>query len=99
MKKIKSVSEFNEAIQKDYTIIEFTTEWCNVCRKNEKNLLSMIDENHKLDVFSVNIEVFERLAESYDVFSVPTLILFNNGKEMKRVSGLQSVHALTKFVR
>lgn len=59
----------------------------------------MIDEDKDIQVIKVDIELFESLAETLGVFSVPTLIYFKEGKEVKRVSGMQSVESLLKFIR
>lgn len=64
-----------------------------------KHLESLIDEDKRIEVIKVDIEVFESLAESLGICSVPTFIRFENSAEVKRITGIQSAESLLKFVR
>lgn len=64
-----------------------------------KHLESLIDEDKRIEVVRVDIEIFESLAESLGIHSVPTLIRFQNEVEMKRITGIQNTESLVDFVR
>ena len=85
---------FKELI-KEKVLVDFYANWCGPCK-----MLSPILErtNSELKVIKVDVDSFEDLAREYGVMSIPTLILFENGKELKRNIGFISEEQLEKFL-
>ena len=85
---------FKELI-KEKVLVDFYANWCGPCK-----MLSPILErtNSELEVIKVDVDSFEDLARKYGVMSIPTLILFENGKEIKRNIGFISEEQLEKFL-
>ena len=85
---------FKELI-KEKVLVDFYANWCGPCK-----MLSPILErtNSELKVIKVDVDSFEDLARKYGVMSIPTLILFENGKEVKRNIGFISEEQLEKFL-
>ena len=75
-------------------ILRFTASWCQPC----KSLAINLDEA-KLDVLIevVDIDTQDALAIEYMIRSVPTLVLVEDGKEIKRMSGVKSVSQLKEW--
>ncbi len=67
-------------------LVDFNANWCGPCRML-KPLLEEIANESNIKVISINIDEEEELSRTYKVFSIPCLILFENGKEMKRSIG------------
>ena len=51
-----------------------------------------------IKVVKVNVDEFEDIAKEYGVMSIPTLILFNEGKEIKRTIGFIDKEKIKKFI-
>ena len=85
---------FKELI-KEKVLVDFYANWCGPCK-----MLSPILErtNSELKVIKVDVDSFEDLARKYGVMSIPTLILFENGKEITRNIGFISEEQLEKFL-
>ena len=85
---------FKELI-KEKVLVDFYANWCGPCK-----MLSPILErtNSELKVIKVDVDSFEDLARKYGVMRIPTLILFENGKEIKRNIGFISEEQLEKFL-
>ncbi|MGN1358340.1 MAG: thioredoxin [Bacilli bacterium] len=85
---------FKELI-KEKVLVDFYANWCGPCK-----MLSPILErtDSELKVIKVDVDSFEDLAREYGVMSIPTLILFENGKELKRNIGFISEEQLEKFL-
>ena len=59
---------------------------------------SLAKDNDKVKIVSINIDNEEELAREYNVFSIPCLVMFKEGKEEKRQVGLLPREELEKFI-
>lgn len=80
-------------------LVDFSATWCGPC----KMLAPIVDayaEAHagELMVGKVDIDESMALAQAYQVMSVPTLILFENGTPVRQSIGLIPAEALEQFV-
>ena len=85
---------FKELI-KEKTLVDFYANWCGPCKMIAPEL-ERAGSNVK--VVKVDVDEFEDLAKEYGVMSIPTLILFNEGKEIKRNIGFIDKERIEKFV-
>lgn len=85
---------FNELIQ-EKTLVDFYANWCGPCKMIAPEL-EKVESNTK--VIKVDVDEFEELARKYGVMSIPTLVLFENGKEIKRTIGFIDKDKIEKFI-
>lgn len=80
-------------------LVDFSAPWCAPCRLQEP-IVERLAENFKgrAAVFIVNVDESRDMAMRLEITSIPTLILFRSGKELKRFVGLQSMEALSKAI-
>lgn len=92
MKVIKE-SEFINEINEGLVLVDFYAEWCGPCKMLAPNL-----EKLDYNILKVDVDKFQDLAISYGVMSVPTLILFKDGKEVNKSIGYLDIDELKEMV-
>jgi thioredoxin 1 len=78
-------SEVLEAEQP--VLVDFWAPWCGPCRVVHPILEEMAGEREDLRIVSINTDENQQTAARFDILSIPTLILFKDGAEAKRVIG------------
>lgn len=69
-------------------LVDFWAEWCGPCKMIAKDLTAIENEVKDLTVLRLNVDEVERsILIEYGVQSIPTLILLQDGVEVKRVVG------------
>lgn len=86
---------FNELIN-DRVLVDFYANWCGPC-KMLSTVLEKVESNIK--VIKIDTDKFGYLAREYGVMSIPTLILFDSGKEVKRNIGFIDKNRLEEFLK
>jgi len=81
-------------------IVEFWATWCGFCLK-QNPILEKFAERHKekINFARVNIEESQELAQKYGAFSIPSFIIFKNGKEIEHIRGFQDENKLEMIAR
>lgn len=90
-------NNFDEKIKKDRVLVDFYATWCGPC-KMLGLVLEKFDDENIVPILKLDVDEAKDVAEKYKVFTIPTLIIFENGKEMKRKVGYQSLGELRKWV-
>jgi len=91
------INQFQKTLNKGVTLVDFNASWCAPCKAQEPIIKKLMDTyQNRASIIEINIDDNRTLATKYMVQSIPTLILFKNGKEIKRFVGLQSETAIAK---
>ena len=100
--KIRVLTEqnFQNQIKSGLTLVDFWAEWCMPCKMMIPVLNGVAEEvNEDTTVGKINIEQHQTVAAKYNVRSIPTMILFKNGKEFKRYVGVKSKEFLVNQIK
>jgi thioredoxin 1 len=94
MSNIKKVSGENfeqEVLQSQVpTLVDFWAPWCGPCKLIGPIVESLATANEGvLNVAKINVDENQDLAREYGIRGIPTLVLFKDGEEVKRIVGLQ----------
>lgn len=94
MFKTLTKENFNEEIKTGLKLVEFYAPWCSYCNKQEE----VLKELDKIYIGQVDTEKEAELAIRYSVHSFPTFLIFRNGKEVERFSGLRNKYDLMNII-
>lgn len=83
-------SNFDDIItKKALALIDFWAPWCGPCRALAPTVEELCKEYAgKILIGKLNVDENPQAAERFQIFSIPTLVLIKNGKEVERIVGL-----------
>jgi thioredoxin 1 len=90
---------FQQIIAKGLTLVDFYATWCGPCRMIAPIMEQLSGKvQGKAKVAKLDIDQAQQTTASLQITSVPTLILFKDGKEVKRVVGVKDLDYLLNLV-
>ena len=97
--KVELNNNFNEIINSNAKVlVDFYADWCGPCKMVGPLISQIADEHEDIAVVKVNVDDEMDLAEKFGVASIPTIILFKDGKEAKKNIGAMSKAQLEEFI-
>ena len=96
--EIKNKEEFQNIINSDYALVDFFATWCGPCRMLSPVIENIATSRDNIKVAKVDVDKFNDLAHTYGVMSIPTLILFKNGKVVSTKVGFLPEPLLNEWI-
>lgn len=78
-------------------VLYFTADWCNPCQRT-RPVADELKREGLIDFIFVDADIELDLLEKFGIKSVPTYILIENGKEIKRMNGAKTKEEFLEFV-
>lgn len=88
-------ANFQKSIKKGITLVDFWAVWCGPCRRQAPIIEEIANEvGKKFKISKLDVDVNKTVASQYNVRNIPTLIIFKDGTEVKRMVGVQDKQTL-----
>lgn len=97
-----SKSDFEEKVikNKSLALVDFWAQWCGPCRMAGPVIDELAGEYQgKILIGKVNMDEEQELAGKYNVMSIPTVIIFKEGKEVERITGFPGKEKYIELIK
>lgn len=95
------MSKFSEIINQDKPVlVDFFADWCGPCKTLAPILKEVkADLGDNISIIKIDVDKNQALAANYQVRGVPTMLLFKNGKQVWRQSGVVSKNDIINVIK
>ena len=82
------------------TLVDFYASWCGPCRMQSPIIDKIKERYHEsMNILKIDVDHDNEIASVYSIHSIPTLILFKNGRILWRASGLRQASDIETKIR
>ena len=91
--------EFNEVIKEKKVLVDCFANWCGPCKMLSPVLDNLSEEIKDYNFYKLDVDKANDIAVNYNVMSIPTLLIFNDGSLVNRIVGLKSVNEIKEMLK
>ncbi|PKN03142.1 thioredoxin [Candidatus Dependentiae bacterium HGW-Dependentiae-1] len=93
--ELKSTTQFEQLLkEKSIVVVDFHATWCGPCRQQGPIVHDMAKKYPEICFIKIDVDQFRDLSAKYNIASIPTILYFKNGTQVKRASaGVQKESA------
>ncbi len=93
------MKDFNDAVSSGTVIVDFYATWCGPCKMLSPVLEEFYNKNPDVKIIKVDVDSQQDLASMFDIMSVPTLVLFKEGKQIDIKRHFMTEEMLNEWVK
>lgn len=99
MEKINA-EQFNELVleSKGKVVVDFFADWCGPCKMLGPVLEDLANDRAEIKIVKINVDDNPNVARTYGIMSIPSLLLFKNGKLVDQKMGYMAKELLTEWI-
>lgn len=97
IKYLEKEAEFESEVKQGKVLVDFYADWCGPCQMLSP-VIEQLEKETGIKVIKIDVDSLPGLARQFRVMSIPTILLFENGKMVKVERGYMPLEQLTRFV-
>lgn len=90
--------QFHEEIVNGVTFVDFYANWCGPCKMLAPFVEEASEQVSDVKFLKVNVDNEEQLAREFGIMSIPTMLIFKNGKLVAKDMGFKPLNQLLLFI-
>ncbi len=94
MVKYLETENLDDLVKSGLHIVDFYADWCGPC----KMMGSVLETMNDVSVIKVNTDAHPELAQKFGVMSIPTLVFFKDGAEVRKEIGFKSKEEIERII-
>lgn len=94
MIKYLEKENLNDLVKEGIHLVDFYADWCGPC----KMLGSVLEKLEDVSIIKINTDTHQDIARDYGVMSIPTLVFFKDGQEVKKEIGFKDEEQLRNLL-
>jgi thioredoxin 1 len=95
---IEKKDEFEKETKEGKVLVDFFATWCGPCSMLSPLVEKLSKDHPEIKVIKVDVDKAEEIAAMFNVYSIPTLVYFEDGKAVRQSVGYVPEPSLKKFV-
>ncbi|MBR6113462.1 MAG: thioredoxin [Bacilli bacterium] len=92
-------NNFNEVIKEGKVLVDCYANWCGPCKMLAPIVEELASEIDSYTFYKLDVDKNEEVAREYGIMSIPTLLLFEDGKLKDKLIGFKNKEELEKILR
>lgn len=95
---LEEANKFEEEVKGELVLVDFYADWCGPCQMLAPEL-ERLSEELGVKVVKINVDEVSEVARRFRIMSIPTLLLYKNGEQVKRQSAYMPFEQLKEFIK
>lgn len=92
-------SEYENVIKEGKVVIDCYAPWCGPCKMISPIIDKLSEEITNTKFYKINVDNAEKITSEYQIMSIPTILIFENGKIKDKVVGFKSKSELEELLK
>ena len=97
IKYLENEKDF-ENVTKERCLVDFYADWCGPC-KMLGSVLESMENSINMPIIKVNTDKFPNISAKFGIMSIPTVMIFENSKEVSKHIGYMSKEEIEDFIK
>ena len=97
IKHLEKEADFSKEIASGKVLVDFYADWCGPCQMLSP-VIEQLDKEMEIKIIKIDVDSLPGIAREFRVMAIPTLLLFENGKMVKRETAYMPIEHLRRFV-
>lgn len=92
------INKLDEIVSSGVVLLDFYADWCGPCKMLMPELSDLV-KKIDVNVYKINVDNNPDIAKKYGIMTIPTLVLYKDGKIVNKHSGYRTSDDLVEWIR